>query len=67
VFVDMPGMDTMAERLRDMWDLLREDCAFLRDLAFLTGVRRGLLLGHLLFVAFAPGLIVGMGLAAWGR
>jgi hypothetical protein len=57
----------MGERLRDVWDLFREDCAFLRDLSFLTGVRRGLLLGHLLFIAFVLGLIVGMGLIVWGR
>jgi hypothetical protein len=57
----------MVERLRAMWAVLCEDVTLLRDIRFLAGIRRGLLLGHLLFIAFALGLIVGMGLVVWGR
>jgi hypothetical protein len=57
----------MVERLRAMWAVLCEDVNLLRDIRFLAGIRRGLLLGHLLFIAFVLGLIVGMGLVVWGR
>jgi hypothetical protein len=57
----------MAERLRVLWDALCEDNSLLGDLRLLAGLRRGLLLVYLLLVAFALGLILGMGLVVWGR